>query len=351
MSAKNKKINRVSEKDLIHLIASKDQDGLLAIDENCLGKRVLLVKYPESEWDEKVIAQRMVDLGYRFTKREFLEMVIDKDEGFTLAHYMAEKEMWFDPDKDRDIVLLQSYKNWTVAHSMALSGYVFDPDKYRDIVKLQGDFGWRSDAWFYGTGVSIAHLMAKKGYMFDPDRHRDILELRDGDGNTVAHVMAENKYIFDPAKHTDILKWKNRHGETVAHYMIRRGYRFDLRKYNEVLDDDLRYYIATEMDILLDPCKYKKEFGWGDELIDDILRTFILRKKELIYDGRYDNELLALSDESLQRYTEIAEAMHRNRTIFESEYKKAMQHLKGLLKAKRDRRELRDILEDTGIRM
>lgn len=347
------------------------------------------------------------------TIRELLRETVD-DSGNTIAHCLAKRGLWFDPDKDMDILLLQNSGGWTVAHCMAESGYIFDPDRYEHILKLQGN---TDDDGYLRIDVSVAHIMAEKGYKFDPEKHGEILRLTDGDeetvahymvkaghtfdpdkhldvlslenydGETVAHYMAKAGYIFDPEKHLNILMWKNSEGLTVAHYMVKAGYAFnpdkhlhilklkddsgltvacymaingyvfDFSKLKDALEEDIKYQIAEAMVIhgnyLFDPSKCEEEFGWDNKFLDKILYKFVRWKRDNIIGGCYDDRLLGLSVESLERYKRTAEKVYskfRKQRREKKIYQKVLARLDDLLRLKRKQMEMVKDLSNMGLR-
>ncbi len=105
----------------------------------------------------------------------------------------------------KDILFITNENNWTVAHAMAQRGFYFDPDRYRDILLLADE-----------DGETVAHYMAWNRYRFNPDKHKDIILLANKYSWTVAHEMALRGYKFDPKKHIDILLLEDKKGRTVA---------------------------------------------------------------------------------------------------------------------------------------
>lgn len=206
----------------------------------------------------RTVAHEMAEMGYRFDpERHKYLLYLSDNIGVTVAHLMASNGYFFDPETYPDIVRLSSKYNWTVAHYMAEKGFFFDPDKYPDIVRLT-----------HKTGVSVADLMAENGYMFDPEKHGDIVKCRG-----VAFAMAKNGFFFDPDKYPDIVKLRNDNGRSVAHEMASKGYRFDPEKHREIiaLASKTGWTVAHEMSSAgydFDPerfpdiLKLKTKTGW-----------------------------------------------------------------------------------------
>lgn len=235
---------------LIDIILRDARSELIEIDEKELSVSVLKSKMPGDKG--KVLAQHMVDMGYRFKLLENLKIPLNID-GDTVAHYMVAAGYEFCPETEKDALSVANRENWTVAHLMAKFGCRFDPEKHRDILAIKTRTGWtvahqmakedyvfnpqkHKDILLWATveGWTVAHQIAQNGYMFDPDRDRDIVVLADKKKNTVAHWMAVNGYRFDPERHRDIVLLKNAQGETVAHNMALSGFCFDPVKHREI---------------------------------------------------------------------------------------------------------------------
>ncbi|ERM92508.1 hypothetical protein O163_04920 [Caldanaerobacter subterraneus subsp. yonseiensis KB-1] len=79
---------------------------------------------------------------------------------------ILKRKIFFDPVKDKQILLLKNELGITIAHWQATAGYQFDPVRDKEILKLRNIFG-----------MTVAEIQLKRGYLFDLERDKEILAL------------------------------------------------------------------------------------------------------------------------------------------------------------------------------
>lgn len=245
---------------LIKAIRQGDKRRILSIKEQSLSPAVL--KHPVAlQGTAEPIAIHMIRAGYTFTRPELLEVWLT-EKGWTVAHEMARQGHAFEPEKCRDILMLQDRRGYSVAHEMARQGHVFDPDKHAEIIRMRtrnglsvgylttevqtGGFKDLSRLWFDpvkhsyilslcdDSGKAVAYHLVINGFELDPVRHAEVLGESVG-LSTLAHLMVANGYFFDPERYEKILSVKNVWGDTVAHCMAEKGYLFSPEKHGHIL--------------------------------------------------------------------------------------------------------------------
>jgi hypothetical protein len=153
-------------------------------------------------------AMLLVKNGHTFDPKKELDLLkLSNEFGWTIAHELAERQVWFDPIKQRNILLLKDETGESVAHVMARCGYIFDPAKHRSLLYLRDN-----------EGSTVAHSMAELGYFFDPDSV--YVKLKDKESHSVAAEMAIHGFQFDENQHLNLLLMKDIYQYSVAYYQI-----------------------------------------------------------------------------------------------------------------------------------
>ncbi|MBE3593399.1 MAG: hypothetical protein IMW84_11365 [Thermoanaerobacter sp.] len=94
---------------------------------------------------------------------------------------ILKRRIFFDPVKDKQILLLKNELGITIAHWQAAAGYQFDPVRDKEILKLRNAFD-----------KTVTEIQLKKGYLFDIERDKEILALPSSEkGKTILDLQNE----------------------------------------------------------------------------------------------------------------------------------------------------------------
>lgn len=139
------------------------------------------------------------------------------DSGFTVAHELANHELWLETPAAKNMSILKSASTagWTVAHRLAElhPKWVYSEEaKNPDILKLTSN-----------KGESVAHKLAcfQPQWIFtESAKNYEILKIADHTGKSVAHMLAKNQPEWlksKAAQDYEILKIADKDNWTVAH--------------------------------------------------------------------------------------------------------------------------------------